>query len=174
MVVCYYRSRHLPKDYEPIPDQDSNWESPSEDSDYEDDVDIDGPTHIEDYLEWWRGRSPHYIGIHGTDLGEDEEAHEGEGEEVRENIGDTQDWWDAPLTSSVWDGECSLAYAYDESLDVGHDNNEETDPHQDEYEPELTEDVDDADDDDEDDDDGSFLILQFPYDFLYFLHHAKD
>jgi len=48
--VCYYHSQHLPEDYEPIIDWNSNWESPSRESDYEDDIDIDGPAHTEDYL----------------------------------------------------------------------------------------------------------------------------
>lgn len=47
----YYHSRHLPE--EPILGWNFNWKSPSEDSDYEDDIDIDVPTHIEDYLDWW-------------------------------------------------------------------------------------------------------------------------
>jgi len=36
---------------------------------------------MEDYLGWWQGCSPHYIGIHGIDLGEDKEDEE--------DIGDT-------------------------------------------------------------------------------------
>ena len=67
----YYRSRHLLEDYEPVPDWDSDWESPSEDSDYEAKNDIDGPDHTEDYLDWWRGHHPHHIGIHDADLGDD-------------------------------------------------------------------------------------------------------
>lgn len=77
-----------------------------------------------------------------------------------------------PTSPSRWGGEYSLAYAYDESLDVGHDNNEEIDSNQDEYEPQSIEDTDDVNDDDEDDA-GSLLILWFSYDFLWFLHHAK-
>jgi len=51
-----------------------------------------------------------------------------EDEVAREDVDDTQDGWGAPITSSGWDGEPSLAYAYNESLDAGHDDNEEIDP----------------------------------------------
>ena len=76
----YYHSKHLLKDYEPVLDWNSDWESPSEESDYEVDNDIDGLYHMEDYLDWWRGRHPHHIGIHdanpGDDAGEAKDAEE--------------------------------------------------------------------------------------------------
>ena len=72
----YYRSRHLLKDYELVLDWNSNWKSPNEDLDYEVDIDIDGPNHIEDYLNWWRGCHYHHISIHDVDSGEDEGGDE--------------------------------------------------------------------------------------------------
>jgi len=51
--VRYYHNQHLPEDYKLVPDWNSNWESPNRDSDHEDDIDIDGPNHIEDYMAWW-------------------------------------------------------------------------------------------------------------------------
>lgn len=108
-------------------DWDSNQESLSEDLDYEANVDIDGPDHIEDYLDQWWGRSPHHIGIHNIDLGEDEGADE--------DTGNTQTRWNTFYTSSGWDENYSSTYAHEYSQDAGHENNEETDLDQDDYEP---------------------------------------
>ena len=153
MVVCYYHSKHLPVDYEPIPDQTFNQKSPSEDSDYEDDIDIEGPTHNKDYLSQWQEHHPHYIGIHA--IGPIEE------EVVEEDVDVTQDRWGAPITSSGWDGEPS-SNVQDASLDASHDDNDEIDPDQDDYESEVADEVDDIDEDDDDDDnDGKLLTLWF-------------
>jgi len=59
MVVHYYHRKHLPKDYELILDWTSDWETPIRDSDYEDDIDIDGFDHTEDYMAWWQEHRPH-------------------------------------------------------------------------------------------------------------------
>lgn len=63
-----------------------------------------------------------------------------------------------PPTSPLgWDGEYSLAYAHEESQDVGHDDNDEIDPDQDEYKTESIEDTNAMYDDE--DDDGNLFIL---------------
>lgn len=155
----YYYSKHLLDDYDLMLDWGSKWESPSEDSIYKVDIDIDGPDHSEDYLDWWRRCSPHHIGIHDMDPREDEGADE--------DTGDTWIGWDTPYTSVGWGGEYSSTYAHEESQDVGYDDNEEINPNEDDYELEPVEDTDTIEDDDEDDD-GSLFILLIPYDFLHF------
>lgn len=73
--------------------------------------------------------------------------------------------WDAPYTSIGWGGECDPIDTYDRSQDVGHDDNEETDPNQDEYEPKEEVNIDAEDDDD---DEGSLFSLLLFFDFLFY------
>ena len=153
MVVHYYHSQHLSKDYEPVPNWTSNWESPDRDSDYEYDIDIDGPDHTKDYMAWWQEHRPDYIGIHAP--GPVEEV-------IEEDIDDVQDGWNAPDTRLGWDGRPSLE-VQDASLDACHYENDEMDLDQDDYELEVANEVDDTDEDDDDDDDddedGNLLTL---------------
>ena len=67
ILVCYYHNRDLIEEYKPISDWDSKWTSPSEDSKFEDDPDIDGPEHTKDYLDLWQRHSSHILGIHKED-----------------------------------------------------------------------------------------------------------
>lgn len=60
------------KDYELVLDWDFKWESPSEDSNFDANLDIDDPEHIKDYLDWWQGCSPHNLNIHEIDQVGDE------------------------------------------------------------------------------------------------------
>jgi len=83
MVVCYYRSQHIPEDYELVPDWTSDWESLERDSDYDDDIDIDGPNHTKDYMAWWREHHPDHIGIHAS--------YPVEEEVIEEDTGNIQD-----------------------------------------------------------------------------------
>ena len=94
--MCYYCSQHLPEDYELVLDWNSNWESPKRDSDHEDDIDIDGPNHMEDYMALWLEHHPDHIGIHTPDPAVEEV--------VKEDIDDVQDGWNAPEIGLGWDG----------------------------------------------------------------------
>jgi len=151
MVVRYYRSQHLSEDYKPVTDWTSDWESPDKNLNYEDDIDIDGPDHTEDYMAWWQEHHPHHIGIHALDPVEEEV--------IEEDTDDIQDGWNAPVIASRWDRRPS-SEVRDTSLDAGHDDNDEMDPDQDDYESKVADEADDTDEDDDDDDeDGKLLTL---------------
>lgn len=81
-----------------------------------------------------------------------------------EDTRDTQIRWDTPYTSMGWGGEYSSTYTHEESQDASHDDNEETDPDQDEYEPKIEEDM-DASEGDDDEDNLFYLLLSFDFTF---------
>jgi len=53
LVVSYYRNKDLSKDYEPVPNWDYEWTSPSIEFDFKDDPYINGLKHTKDYMDWW-------------------------------------------------------------------------------------------------------------------------
>lgn len=69
----YYHNKDFIKDHELVPDWDFGWESSSKDFDFDVNLNIDGPKHTKDYLDWWQGYNPQNLGIYGIDQVEDEE-----------------------------------------------------------------------------------------------------
>ena len=68
-------------------------------------------------------------------------------------------------THGGW-GSYDIGDAHDEMLDTGHDENEETNPDQDEYEPKEREYIDAGKDEEEEDDIHSFYLVYLLFSLL--------
>lgn len=148
--MCYYHNKDFIEDHELVPEWDLKWESPNEDFNFDVNLDIDSPQHIEEYLDWWQGCNIHNLGIHGVDQVEDNESEEG--------IGGAQTRWDTSYTQ-IGQDQYGLVDVYEEVPDARYDDNEDTNSNINDYKPNVGEDIDVDEDDDDDDNINSFLLL---------------
>lgn len=145
----YYCNRDFIEDHKLAPYCDFKWESSSENSNFDVDLEIDGSKHIKGYLDWWQGCNPHNLGIHKIDQLEDEESEDIEGAQTR---------WDTPYIQIGWD-PYGLGDVCEEVQDVGHDDHEEIDLNHDDYESNMGGDTNADEDEEYDDGICSFLPL---------------